>query len=39
MLVFNPEEGDYVSPKRWYVPARKHAVTTQKTNNDIFAAV
>jgi hypothetical protein len=34
--VFSLEDGDNVSPKRWYVPTRPDGVTTQ---NVILAAV
>jgi hypothetical protein len=28
----SPEDGDYVSPKRWSLPTSSHGVTTQKNN-------
>jgi hypothetical protein len=37
--VFTPEDGDYVSPKRWYLTTNPHGITTQKSNIDIFTAV
>jgi hypothetical protein len=30
---------DYVPPKRWYLLASPHGLTTQKTDIDIFTAV
>jgi hypothetical protein len=32
-------EEQYIPPKRWYLPASPHGVTTQKDNIEIFAAV
>jgi hypothetical protein len=29
----------YIAPKHWHLPTSPHAVTTQKTNIDIFTAV
>jgi hypothetical protein len=34
VAIFNAENGDSVSPKRWYLPTSTHGVTTQKTNID-----
>jgi hypothetical protein len=39
ILIFSEEDGDSVSPKRWYLPRSSHSVATQKTNINIFTAV
>jgi hypothetical protein len=32
---FYPDDGDYVSPKRWYLPTSPYGDTKQKTSIDI----
>jgi hypothetical protein len=37
-IYFRPEDGNYVSPKCWYLPMSPHGVTVQN-NIDVFTAV
>jgi hypothetical protein len=30
---FSPEDGDNVSPKRWYLPTKPHGAKTQNITN------